>query len=129
VAEGVGRSLNPHVNMWQMTRPLIEDWVREHHGVEGRLRSAADELLSLAERLPDLLRNVEGVLAYMARNGLKLHPDTVRSMEHATDQPTSSPETPSGRSDGGGFTAGLITGIALAGIAAAAALAYLAFGI
>ena len=44
VAEGVGRSLNPHVNMWQMTRPLIEDWVREHHGVEGRLRSAATAL-------------------------------------------------------------------------------------
>jgi ubiquinone biosynthesis protein len=130
VAEGVGRSLNPRINMWQMTRPLIEDWVREHHGVEGRLRSAADELLSLAERLPELLRTVEDVLAGIARNitknGLKLHPDTVWHMAQDMETPSGGSDNRSpGRSDGGGFTAGLITGIALVGIAAAA-LAYFA---
>jgi ubiquinone biosynthesis protein len=137
VAEGVGRSLNPRVNMWQMTRPLIEDWVREHHSVEGRLRSAADELLSLAERLPELLRTVEDVFAGIARNitknGLKLHPDTVRHMAQDMETPSGGSDNHSdgrsdnrspGCSDGGDFTAGLITGIALAGIAAAAALAY-----
>jgi ubiquinone biosynthesis protein len=134
VAEGVGRSLNPRINMWQMARPLIEDWVREHHGVEGRLRSAADELLSLAERLPELLRTVEDVLAGIARNitknGLKLHPDTVWHMAQDMETPSGGSDNRSdnrfpGRSDGGGFTAGLITGIALVGIAAAA-LAYFA---
>jgi ubiquinone biosynthesis protein len=130
VAEGVGRSLNPRINMWQMTRPLIEDWVREHHGVEGRLRSTADELLSLAERLPELLRTVEDVLAGITRNitknGLKLHPDTVWHMAQDMESPSGGSDSRSpGRSDGGGFTAGLITGIALVGIAAAA-LAYFA---
>jgi predicted unusual protein kinase regulating ubiquinone biosynthesis (AarF/ABC1/UbiB family) len=131
VAEGVGRSLNPRINMWQMTRPLIEDWVREHHGVEGRLRSAADELLSLAERPPELIRTVEDILAgivqNITKNGLKLHPDTLRHMEQGVETPGGRSDNRfPGRSDGGGFTAGLITGIALAGIATAVALAYFA---
>jgi len=131
VAEGVGRSLNPCVNMWQMTRLLIEDWVREHHGVEGRLRSAADELLSLAERPPELIRTVEDILAgivqNITKNGLKLHPDTLRHMEQGVETPGGRSDNRfPGRSDGGGFTAGLITGIALAGIATAVALAYFA---
>ncbi len=127
VAEGVGRSLNPRVNMWQMTQPLIEDWVREHHGVEGRLRSAVDELLSLAERLPELIRNAEAVLAHMAENitenGLKLDPDTVRDLARAMGAPPPSLDASAKKSDG--FGAGLIAGIALAGIAAAV-LAYFA---
>lgn len=129
VAEGVGRSLNPHVNMWQMTRPLIEDWVREHRGVEGRLRSVTDELFALAERLPDMTRHVESVLAQIAQDGLKLHPDTARDMARATDRPTFSPETPGSRSGGDGFAAGMLTGIALAGITAAVGVAYLALGL
>ena len=28
VAEGVGRALNPNVNMWQLAQPLVEDWMR-----------------------------------------------------------------------------------------------------
>ncbi|MBL6934890.1 MAG: 2-polyprenylphenol 6-hydroxylase [Alphaproteobacteria bacterium] len=129
VAEGVGRSLNPHVNMWQMTQPLIEDWVREHRGVEGRLRAAADELLSLAERLPELIRHAEAVLAHMAENitgdGLRLHPDTVKDLARAMGAAAGTPDTSVGNS-GNGFGAGLITGIAVAGIAAAAVLAYFA---
>ena len=30
LAEGVGRSLNPELNIWSLTRPLIEEWVADH---------------------------------------------------------------------------------------------------
>lgn len=40
VAEGVGRSLNPDVNMWQVAQPLIENWILVNLGPQGRLRDA-----------------------------------------------------------------------------------------
>ena len=35
VAEGVGRALNPELNMWQLAQPLIEDWIAENLGPAG----------------------------------------------------------------------------------------------
>ena len=29
MAEGMGTRLNPHVNIWELARPLIEEWMRE----------------------------------------------------------------------------------------------------
>ncbi|MEE8532324.1 MAG: 2-polyprenylphenol 6-hydroxylase, partial [Alphaproteobacteria bacterium] len=40
LAEGIGRRLNPEVNMWVLAQPLIEDWVGEHLGADARLRDA-----------------------------------------------------------------------------------------
>lgn len=80
VAEGVGRGLNPEVNMWQMARPLIEEWMAANIGPEARIRDAARDLLSGIERLPDLLADVEAGAATLAEGGLKLHPATVRAL-------------------------------------------------
>ncbi|MDP7182908.1 MAG: 2-polyprenylphenol 6-hydroxylase [Alphaproteobacteria bacterium] len=128
VAEGVGRSLNPHVNMWQITRPLIEDWARQHQGAEGRLRLVADELFALAERLPDIVRDVERALAYIARDGFKSHPYMAQETERAMNAAAGDSDTSAGKFGHDGFASGLITGIALAGIAAAAVLVFLALG-
>ncbi len=80
VAEGVGRRLSPDVNIWQLARPLIEEWMRENIGPEARLRDTARELLSGLERLPRLVANVEKTAAMIAEGGLKLHPDSVRAL-------------------------------------------------
>jgi ubiquinone biosynthesis protein len=80
VAEGVGRELNPEVNMWEMARPLIEDWVVENIGPEARIRDTATAMLASLERLPELLANVEAGAAMLAEGGLKLHPETVSAL-------------------------------------------------
>ncbi|MEE9250794.1 MAG: 2-polyprenylphenol 6-hydroxylase [Alphaproteobacteria bacterium] len=80
VAEGVGRRLSPDVNMWQLARPLIEEWMRENIGPEARVRDAAKDLLSGLERLPRLVANVEKTASMIADGGLKLHPDSVRAL-------------------------------------------------
>ncbi|MGH6961425.1 MAG: AarF/UbiB family protein, partial [Dongiaceae bacterium] len=54
VTEGVGRKLNPDVNMWSMARPLIEDWMRRNRGPEARIRQAARSALETIERLPEV---------------------------------------------------------------------------
>src|SRR5207253_6520356 len=37
LVEGVGRRLDPSVNIWTMARPLVEEWVRENRGPEAQL--------------------------------------------------------------------------------------------
>ncbi|MCH7711277.1 MAG: 2-polyprenylphenol 6-hydroxylase, partial [Proteobacteria bacterium] len=87
VAEGVGRKLNPEVNMWEMARPLIEDWVVENLGPEARIRDTATGVLASLERLPELLANVEAGAAMLAEGGLKLHPETVSALAgHGRDR-------------------------------------------
>ncbi len=76
VAEGVGRTLDPTVNMWALAQPLIEEWMRENRGVEARLADAAINLIDTIERLPTLVRNFERVVSDMAEEGLRLETET-----------------------------------------------------
>jgi len=69
VAEGVGRRLAPAVNMWELARPMIEAWVAEHQGPEGRIREAMDEGLATMARLPRLLAEAEAALVQLKRTG------------------------------------------------------------
>jgi ubiquinone biosynthesis protein len=78
VAEGVGRKLNPAVNMWDLSRPLIESWGRDNLGPEARLRDGARDFVSGLERLPGFLGNIDRAARALAEQGYRLHPDTVR---------------------------------------------------
>ncbi|HEY4133616.1 MAG TPA: 2-polyprenylphenol 6-hydroxylase [Alphaproteobacteria bacterium] len=75
--EGIGRILNPRINMWRLARPQIEDWVIGNLGPQARLRDGARDMLASLERLPRTLANIEKVTALLAEGGVKLHPDTV----------------------------------------------------
>jgi ubiquinone biosynthesis protein len=66
IAEGVGRRLDPSVNMWTLARPLIEQWVRENRGPEARLVDLVADVASAVERLPTLLRDLEVVASAIA---------------------------------------------------------------
>ncbi len=78
LAEGVGRLLDPTVNMWTLARPLIEEWMRENRGPEARLRDAAAEMMAVLERLPGLIKDLEKLGGMINEGGgLPLHPDTL----------------------------------------------------
>ena len=81
--EGLGRRLNPELNVWALAQPLIEEWVRENLSPEARLRDAVAEGLAAAQRLPKLLKDAETMLAAGADGGLKLHPETLRALTQA----------------------------------------------
>ena len=80
VAEGVGRHLCPEINMWELVRPLIEDWMVESMGPEARVRDTVNDLVRGLERLPALIADMEESVGTITRGGLKLHPETVRAM-------------------------------------------------
>ena len=80
VAEGVGRTLNPNVNMWELARPLIEEWMVDNRWPEARIRRAAIDAARAVERLPGLLEKTEAAIGELADGGLRLHRDTVTRM-------------------------------------------------
>ncbi|HTI85153.1 MAG TPA: 2-polyprenylphenol 6-hydroxylase [Alphaproteobacteria bacterium] len=78
VAEGVGRTLNPNVNMWELARPLIEQWMRDNMGPQAELRAALTTALGRLRALPGTLARVESTLGDFTEGGLRLHPETLR---------------------------------------------------
>ena len=80
VCEGVGRALNPDINMWSLARPLIETWMRENRGIEARTRAAAEDALARIEELPGFIANVEKAAAALAGGGVRLHQDALGAL-------------------------------------------------
>jgi len=80
VAEGVGRRLYPKTNMWELARPLIESWMAEAMTPEARAAEAIGEAGQLLERLPAMIADMGESVSSLARDGLKLHPETLDAM-------------------------------------------------
>lgn len=80
VAEGVGRMLQPKVNMWKLAEPLVMDWAMNNLGPKARIKYAVEQTYELAERLPAVIKHAENVLKKMDGDGIKLHPDTMGSL-------------------------------------------------
>ena len=83
VAEGVGRGLNPEINMWHLARPLIEQWMFENLGPTARMRDSVGGVFETIEGLPRLVRNVEHLAESIKAGGLRLHPDSMRALEQS----------------------------------------------
>ena len=88
VAEGVGRRLHPNTNMWELARPLIEDWMKDALSSEARTAEAITEASKLIEQLPILINNMGEGVTTLASEGLKLHPDTLSAMSKSKKSAT-----------------------------------------
>jgi ubiquinone biosynthesis protein len=82
--EGVGRRLDPEINIWTLARPLIEAWMRDNRGPEARLWQGIEVAAEMIDRLPRLIRNLEALVGDMARDGVILHAESIAS--HAAHQ-------------------------------------------
>ncbi len=59
VVEGVARSLNPAINIWEVAQPVVEKYIRENLGPRAALRDVlrgAQVLGHFGPRLPELLK-------------------------------------------------------------------------
>lgn len=52
IAEGVGRILNPQVNMWELSRPLMEKWTQINRGKKADLLFWATDMAGTFRKLP-----------------------------------------------------------------------------
>jgi ubiquinone biosynthesis protein len=96
MAEGLALHLNPKANMWNISEPVIEAWIRANLSPEARLAEAITALPRLLERLPHRLET------WLAEDEAPEKPDF-------SADPTPAP--PPGRL--WPFALGLITGAAI----------------
>ncbi|MBL4767187.1 MAG: 2-polyprenylphenol 6-hydroxylase, partial [Rhodobacteraceae bacterium] len=58
VVEGVARSLNPHINIWDVAKPVVEDYIKQSIGpraIMSDLAKTAGVLARFGPRLPQLV--------------------------------------------------------------------------
>jgi ubiquinone biosynthesis protein len=84
LVEGVGRRLDPEINIWTLARPLIEAWMADNRGPEARLRRRFETVAEMIERLPRLVENLDRLVDDMTRGGVVLHADSIAA--HADQQ-------------------------------------------
>jgi ubiquinone biosynthesis protein len=52
--EGLGRQLNPELDLWKTAKPIMEDWMRARIGPAATLEKMRSQLPALADSLPEL---------------------------------------------------------------------------
>ncbi len=70
VVEGVGRSLNPNLNMWEVARPVVETYIKENLGPKAVLRDIAESAKAIVKFGPHAPYLIEKSL----RNALDFKP-------------------------------------------------------
>jgi ubiquinone biosynthesis protein len=86
VVEGVGRTLDPKLDMWATAEPVVREWIERNLGPVGRLEDAAEgagEIGRFLAQVPGLLTRA-GHLADQVdaatRNGIVLSPETIEAI-------------------------------------------------
>lgn len=64
-AEGVALNLNPDINMWDVSKPIIEKWVSENLSPVAIVKDTVKTTLDTVARLPQILEDVEEIVHNM----------------------------------------------------------------
>ena len=92
VVEGVGRSLDPKLDMWQVAEPVVREWIERHLGPIGRIEGAAEgagEVGRFLGTVPTLLSRGAVLMEQLdaiTRDGLVLSPETVAAISRAENR-------------------------------------------
>ena len=86
VVEGVARSLDPKLDMWKTSDPVVREWISRNLGPIGMIEGAtqgAGEIGRFLADVPSLLTRTGSLLEQMdtiTRDGLVLSPETVEAI-------------------------------------------------
>ena len=83
VVEGVARKLDPQLNMWSTSEPVVGAWIAENLGPLGRIEDATRNLSALAAfiaQAPRLMERIAGRLDEIAEREI---PEEVSEVESA----------------------------------------------
>ena len=78
VVEGVSRKLDPNTNIWNVSKPILEDWLKDHKDPINKASELASEASEVFKRLPDLpiiMDRANDVMTLIAEG--KFNPNTL----------------------------------------------------
>jgi len=70
--EGLGRQLNPDLDLWKTAKPFLENWTRDQVGPSSWLRRLKKDLPAWSEKLPEIPMLLHTVLEHAANDRLKV---------------------------------------------------------
>lgn len=82
-AEGVGRSLNPNVNMWKLSEPLIADWAKQHLSPGARVKANLKDGAHALQQLPRLLRDTQRFFDRVEQSGVPIAQSSIDALAEA----------------------------------------------
>jgi ubiquinone biosynthesis protein len=89
VVEGVGRSLDPTLNIWVVSEPVVKEWMEQQLGAGARIEAAAEGAATVTRfvgEIPKFLGQAErtaDALVAMIEEGLRLDDHTVERLAEA----------------------------------------------
>lgn len=60
IVEGVARDLDPNFNMWEVAKPIVEEWMKQNMGfknIAAQIHKSGKPLLNILHNMPDLLNH------------------------------------------------------------------------
>ncbi len=66
LVEGVGRMLDPEMDIWTIAEPIVGDWIKNQAGPKGKLVEAGEHLQTMFTtigQVPELVERANGLLA------------------------------------------------------------------
>jgi ubiquinone biosynthesis protein len=78
MAEGLAMHMDPEINMWEVSPPVVQGWLKDNMGPDAYIRESAEAALSFVRFLPLMAESLERRSAVLTEDGVKLHPETVR---------------------------------------------------
>ncbi len=84
VVEGVARKLYPETNIWEVSRPVLEDWLKEIKSPRSTLDTAINTSSEIIKRIPDfpeIMDKANYALQLMAEGKLNLGSGNSRKLE------------------------------------------------
>jgi ubiquinone biosynthesis protein len=82
-AEGVARALDPELDIWAVSRPIVERFLRRELGAESVIEDAADDLRRLraaARHLPQAMQDMSSLAAAWRNGAVALDSGTVDAL-------------------------------------------------
>jgi ubiquinone biosynthesis protein len=84
VVEGVARKIYPETNIWEVSRPVLEDWLKNIKSPKSTLDTAINTSAEIIKRIPDfpgLMDKANYALQLMAEGKLNLGSGNNKNLE------------------------------------------------
>lgn len=84
--EGVARTLNPKHDLWGVSTPVIERWIKRELGPEGQVNDLVDDLLDARDsirKLPELIDTAHAEIRKAQQTGWTISEDSARKLARA----------------------------------------------
>jgi len=84
VVEGVARKLDPDTNIWNVSRPILENWLKEFNdpiNKAGKIVDEASEVLKKLPDLPNIMDKANDVMTLIAEGKFNPNSTSYRSLK------------------------------------------------